>query len=653
MLTPCQKRWFSLILLLGSLLWLWLSGGQPVLASGDRLPLTVTLLEERLTHPVLNDGALTIDLQNLVIDLTPENSLFRDQFYQQVKSLLSHSSKALGLDFSHSLIQGDFQVSRLGLYTQLTDATLPQNLSSVEQEQLHYDPDFLTENNGKPKTITVFRGLLKFPDALFTGKTDFSNTFFLQRVEGKDSKFTQEANWASSRFGRDVDLSGSIWGRDLNWSQSLWLGNSKFRQAQFQGSVDFNHSHFLGLVDFEQSQFFQVTNFTNVQWLKTVNFRQCSWRDRLLFSGSRFFQDLNLNGATLEKSAAFRYSRFSHLADLQDVKLLGQLDFSNAIFFPFAKINVAGLAFDSEQAKLLGDKNIIGKVLSLTALEGNETVIRNLVRNFRNLEQISDANQMEYTSQLLLLQQLNQELRNWPTDRQLLLTWLNHFSQWLLLVNLLLFSNYGTNVSLVIGIGMISIAFFGACFGLIDRVRRWQPNPILPSRLESLDLFLSWFLLTLLGLINVFTSTQHPWSTLWGLGLIILPLSGGLIFKLYSQGRYHDLLQISYFTQEGTLRQLRLLIVRLPIIPEFPFFRDRYMPLVWERRWNWLNYYDFSCNNFLKLGFNDIRLRDEHVPGLISILVWYQWSLGILYVTLLLWTLSRTIPGLNLLIYLS
>jgi hypothetical protein len=132
-----------------------------------------------------------------------------------------------------------------------------------------------------------------------------------------------------------------------------------------------------------------------------------------------------------------------------------------------------------------------------------------------------------------------------------------------------------------------------------------------------------------------------------------LPLSGGLIFKLYSQGRYHDLLQVSYFTQEGTLRQLRLLIVRLPIIPEFPFFRDRYMPLVWERRWNWLNYYDFSCNNFLKLGFNDIRLRDEHVPGLISILVWYQWSLGILYLTLLLWTLSRTIPGLNLLIYLS
>ena len=101
------------------------------------------------------------------------------------------------------------------------------------------------------------------------------------------------------------------------------------------------------------------------------------------------------------------------------------------------------------------------------------------------------------------------------------------------------------------------------------------------------------------------------------------------------------------------MRQLQLLIVRLPVIPEFPFFRDRFTPLVWERRWNWLNYYDFSLNNFMKLGFNDIRLRDQHLPGLISTLAWYQWTLGLLYIALLLWTLSRTIPGLNLLIYLK
>jgi len=77
------------------------------------------------------------------------------------------------------------------------------------------------------------------------------------------------------------------------------------------------------------------------------------------------------------------------------------------------------------------------------------------------------------------------------------------------------------------------------------------------------------------------------------------------------------------------------------------------MPLLSDRHWNWLNYYDFSLNNLVRLGFNDIRLRDEHLPGIIATLAWYQWSLGVLYITLVLWTLSRTIPGLNLLIYLK
>ena len=135
--------------------------------------------------------------------------------------------------------------------------------------------------------------------------------------------------------------------------------------------------------------------------------------------------------------------------------------------------------------------------------------------------------------------------------------------------------------------------------------------------------------------------------------VILIPIPLSLVSLIYKRGRYHDLIEISYFLLDGGMRQLQLLIVRLPVIPEFHFFRDRYTPLVWERRWNWLNYYDFSLNNFMKLGFNDIRLRDQHLPGLISALVWYQWILGLLYIVLLLWTLSRTIPGLNLLIYLK
>jgi hypothetical protein len=110
-------------------------------------------------------------------------------------------------------------------------------------------------------------------------------------------------------------------------------------------------------------------------------------------------------------------------------------------------------------------------------------------------------------------------------------------------------------------------------------------------------------------------------------------------------------MDVSYFVEEGTERQFRLLISRLPIMPRYPFFRERYEPILWYRRWTWLNYFDLSLINFFKFGFNDIRLRDQHLPGLVSALIWYQWGLGLLYIGLLLWTLSRTIPGLNLFIY--
>jgi len=643
---------YQVIILICLITLSWVLFYQPVLATSERIILTEPLLQEALTHPILNDGSLIIDLQNFDIDLTPENIEFRDQFYQQLQNQFNHSPKPLGLDLSNSLIRGDFNFNQLGLAVQLSQATLPKQLMSTEKQLLEKDPSFLLEIGEQINTINIFRGLVKLKGAIFTGKTDFSKIFFLQRVEGEKVKFNQDSVWAESRFGRDLDFSKGIFNRNLDFSQDLFFGPVKFRQARFQGITDFKKSSFWSEANFRESHFLQLANFTAIQWLKDVHFDQVNWSDRVLFSQSRFFQNLSFNNATFEKSVAFRSARFSHLIDLHDVKLLGQLDFSNGVFFPYAKMDVSGLAFDSEQAKLLGDKTIIGKTITLSGLKDNETVIRSLVRNFRDLEQIPDANQVEYTAQLLKSQRLSQEFLRIPKNVRSLITWLGMLNDWLMLNGLLLFSNYGTNVKLVLGIGLITIAYFGMIFWLIDRVRRWHPHPILPDKSETIYMVSSFVGLMIVGLTTVFTSTPTPNLTLMGLGFILLPVSVFLIGRLYYQGRYHNLLKISYLTQDGSMRQLRLLIVRLPVIPEFPLFRDRYTYLNWERHWNWLNYYDFSCNNLIKLGFNDIRLRDEHLPGIMSFLVWYQWILGVLYLSLLLWTLSRTIPGLNLLIYL-
>lgn len=625
----------------------------PSLAVVDRVPLTVTLLQERLSAPVLKEGMTTIDLANLVIDIRDENKELQEQFYQQIQGQINRAKQPLGLDFSNSLIQGNFIASRLGLPTPLTKVALATLLSPTEEQLLQQDENFLFDSDEPVFNVTVFRGPVKLQGTVFMGEVDFSKTFFLQIVEAMAAKFSRESNWVESRFARVAKFTKANFMGDVNFSQSQFLNKAIFRSVHFKSITNFHGSHFTAEAYFDQTKYDKPADFTRTFWQKEANFSQSQWRDRPLFSKSRFLSLLTFRNATFEKSGAFRSSYFNGVVSFQDVKLLDQVDFSNSTFTNNSYLSVSGLAFDSDKAKILGDRGVIGQAIYLPNLAGNETVLRNLVRNFRSLEQIADANQIEYKTEKLRLQQLKEKLNNISFIRLINLTWVADFLHTSFLTLLLLLSQDGTNFSLVFGTGIIIFAYFGCLFWLIDRVRRLTPKPVIPNGYEIFCMVTSYIILTLSGVFNILQSASRPLLTLTAIALILVPLPLILIIELYRRGRYHDLMDSSYFLQDGSMRQLRLLITRLPVVPEFPLFRDRYTPISWQKRWNWLNYYDLSLNNLLKLGFNDWRVRDRELPAIISFLVWYQWGIGIFYITLLLWTLSRTIPGLNLLIYLK
>ena len=669
-------------------------------AATERSPLTLEILQERLKSPIQSEGVRTIDLRHLNINLRSENAEFRDEFYQLLQTQLNRSETPLGIDFSHSLIQGELIGSKLGLRTPLHGEALSPLLTPDEQQQLLRDPRRLSQLTVIP-TVTVFRGAIKLVQARVLGTVNFANTFFLNRVEANSAVFTQESDWSETRWTRSVDFADTAFGRDANFNGSLFVSKAGFSKAQFRGVANFQGTIFEGNAIFSHANFAQLANFTRsvfgsanfsavdesisdqdsrqmrLHLQEFADFTQTHWRDRALFSKSRFLVPLYLTEASFEKSVAFRETQFNQPINLRAVSLLEQIDFSNARFLKDAYLNVASLTFDSDQAKIIGDTGRIGRVLSVPVLEGNEDVLRNLVRNFRFLQQIADANQLEYTTQRLRLRQLGHRLlgkdspQKEPEDPSINFTasprphvpassstpsplsWVLDALSCVGLSLLLLLSRYGTSFWLVFGVGVVAIAYFGLLFWLVDRFRRRHPQPIVPTVFETPWMFGSYGVLTFAGVTAIFRTSDRPWLTLSCLGMVILPVPMLLLWRLYQQGRYHDLMDVSYFVEDGSLRQLRLLIGRLPVMPRFEMFRDRYMPILWDRRWNWLNYYDFSLNNLLKLGFNDIRVRDKHLPGIIAGLVWYQWSLGILYIALLFWTLSRTIPGLNLLIYLK
>ncbi|MDJ0732458.1 MAG: pentapeptide repeat-containing protein [Crocosphaera sp.] len=624
-----------------------------VLADVERVILTPELLQERIKSPQLQEGILTLDLTSLEIDLTGENNEFKETFYRQLQNYLNHSDKVTGLDFSHSLIKGDFFSNRLGISTVLSPEALPQNLTITEQKIIESNDKFSKQSPEKMSSVILFRGSLQLNEALLTGKVDFKNTIFLQKFEAKNSKFKKEINFNNTYFGRKADFNGSVFEENANFNGTQFQEAVKFNQVQFLGDSTFNYSQFKQSSSFSESIFNKIVNFSHVFWSNNSDFISIDCRDRIVFFNSIFSGLTNFSNSTFEKSIAFRNTYFGNLVNLKDVKLLGIMDFSNAEFLREKAINIAGFAFDSDGAKVLGNTGEISRFMYLNSIQGNETVLRNFIQNFRDSEQIPDANQLEYKKQKLLQQQLSAQIIKTPYQDYWKLTFIQKVGHWLFLNVLLLLSQYGTNFSLLLGIGLISIGYFGVLFWLLDRWRRRYPKPIIPNVYDTICIMSSGLSLLSIGTLEIFNSAEYPLITLLCLSLLLIPIPLSLVSLIYEQGRYHDLMESSYFLLDGSMRQLQLLIVRLPVIPEFPFFRDRYTPLVWERRWNWLNYYDFSLNNFIKLGFNDIRLRDQHLPGLISTLVWYQWTLGLLYIALFLWTLSRTIPGLNLLIYLK
>ncbi|MGF1519690.1 MAG: hypothetical protein ACFCVB_18070 [Nodosilinea sp.] len=690
---------------------------HPAQAAESHPLLTVDLLRQRLATPVQREGRPTIDLRNYTLDLRPDSAL-TDGFYRLLSSGLQKPATTPTLDLSYAVVRGDLDFQRLGQREPLYGDNLSPLLSEAGQAQLRRDrtrllqlsrlsQSLLIQGQNSSQQIYVFKAPLVAVQTRFIGQVQGGDTYFLGRLLASGAVFEQGLSVAGARFNRAVNFSGADFRQGVQAKSSLFFEAARFDQGQFRSGANFQGVEFKADANFSRAVLAGDLNFSRVQWQGVADFARTGWQGTAFFVRSYFAKALFFTEARFDAPLVLRQARFGEPVNLRNAVLGGEVDLGDALFPPSAYLNVAGMEFSLEQTQILGTPGKIGRVFSVPQLAGNETLLRNLERNFRRLEQISDANYIAYTAERLRLKTWQQRLLGtnlntasvtalvragfteiqaaavvkqrqeqlfigtegvlsvpgvdlasylkvrdrifalnaFPLTRRLTLA-----LQWLWLGGLVVLSRYGTSFGLTFGLGLVAIPIFALMFWFVERYRRRRVPPILPPLTEGL--WLGGGCAVLLGLgLNALRAADYPLLALGFLSVLLVPVPALLIGLLLKQGRYHDLMDESYFVEDGSLRQLRLLIARLPVIPKFPFFRDRYTYLLLDRRWNWLNYLDFSINNWLKFGFNDIRLRDQHVPGLITALVWYQWGLGLLYTALLLWTLSRTIPGLNLLIY--
>ncbi|MDB9528960.1 pentapeptide repeat-containing protein [Oscillatoria sp. CS-180] len=700
--------------------WLWMMNP----ASGWAIQqepevLTLERLQERVEHPVQREGKSTIDLRQFTIDLRDANDSFRNQFYRILQNRVQVGTAVANLDLGNSVVQGDLDLQRLSLREPLYGEAFFPLLTEPEQAQLKRDRRRISQLSQLSRSlllqpqptqlgIFLFRGGLDLAQVRFEGAVLASDIFFLGTINAQGAQFQQDVNFSESRFSQPVSFVASQFQAIAQFRSCLFFERARWRQVLFQGPVTFQGSDFRERAGYGQTVFQQETNFIRTTFQQNADFGQTIWQGSGSFLKSVFAGDVFLTEARFEAPMNWRQSRLGQSVNLRSAIAQSQLDFGDVVFGVDTVINIAGMDFNTEQAALLGSPGRIGRVLSVPALEGNETLLRNLIRNFRELEQVADANRVEYTLEKLRLRSLRRQLLgvNLNTASQSRLqqigfssmqssaildyrqhnpfvnpadildlgafdlatyvkvrdriiaqppvSWVRRLQlllRCLTLSVLLLTSHYGTSVGLTLDVGLLAIVLSSVLFWGTDRYRRSLPKPIVPPLQETIWMLSSFSILVSLGSLLLLRLGEAPLKTGLAIAIVVIPVPVVLITRLYQQGRFHNQLDTSYLVEDGSARQLRLLIARLPIIPKFPFYRDRYYSIDWEKRRNWLNYYDFSLNNWLKFGFNDIRLRDEDVPGLVTALVWYQWAVGLAYVTLLLWTLSRTIPGLNLLLY--
>lgn len=680
--------------------------------------LTVEVLRQRLASPLQRDGRPVVDLRSFTIDLKTDPD-FATTFYRLLSNGLQRPATPPILDLSYAIVQGEFDLQKLGQREPLYGDTLapllsPEGLSQLKRDRQRLSQisglsqSLLIQAEGTPQEIYLFRGPVLAVQTRFEGAFMVGETYVLGRILAQGAVFDQEVYLSGGRFNREVNLVGADFRRRVQAKSAIFFAPARFDQGTFRQGANFQGAEFKDNANFSGSQLAGDLNFSRVQWQGTADFARTLWQGTAFFLRDRFDRALFFTEARFEAPLILRQARFAAPVNLRNALLGPEADFGDALFQPAAYLNVAGMEFSVEQTPLLGTPGRIGRAFSVPQLAGNETLLRNLERNFRQLEQISDANAIAYTTERLRLKDWQRQLVGAdlneaplsalvkagfkPAQAEALIAYrqekpllsvddilnvkgidlaayvkvrdhvltrrqnalgsqLTLALRWVILAVLLVLSHYGTSFGLIFGVGLVAIPTFAAMVWFVDRYRRRRPTPILPPLEEGLWLGGCGGLLLLLGLNNLLRFADYPQFTLVCLGLLIFPVPLLLIALLLKQGRFHNQIHDSYLVEDGSMRQLRILIARLPVIPKFPFFRDRYTPILLDRRWNWLNYLDFSLNNWIKFGFNDIRLRDKNVPGLITALVWYQWGLGLLYTALLLWTLSRTIPGLNLLLY--
>ncbi|VVB72652.1 Pentapeptide repeats (9 copies) [uncultured archaeon] len=324
---------------------------------------------------------------------------------QEVKAseILAKIKMGDPVEYSHVIVRGDLDLSKLDLPTKRVNRTLSNQIWGLSE------------------TSKIIVSPIKINDSSFDGFVSFSNAFFNEEIDFSDSNFTKDVSFIGATFSGYADLGRAKFYGVADFKGTTFSGFANFVGATFIGYAEFT-SAFIGYAQFASATFsmpasffttiFGEANFMDITFRRYAQFTSATFSREADFTSATFSEEADFMNANFWELAYFRGAIFNGIANFARSNFYGTANFESIEFSKDAILNEIEFrditSFDNSQfnEKALFENVIFKSKFSLNKTRYNKLYIRwynikdsviyddeaymSLMKNFRDLGYFED-----------------------------------------------------------------------------------------------------------------------------------------------------------------------------------------------------------------------------------------------------------------------
>jgi len=279
----------------------------------------------------------------------------------------------------------------------------------------------------------------------------------------KMSHFNEYVGFEQVKFYGEITTFNNTTFKNANFFETKFIGECKFCDAKFNEYASFWGAHFTEKTDFNYARFFNGTTFIDAKFSKSVYF----WM--ALFVGLSDFSNVQFNGVADFMGAQFDgYVTFYYTMS-DEAYLFNNVRFNSELTLIKSRFNYIEIEWDSIKDCLVYDGAVYLK----------------LIKNFRSLEQLDDADNCYYR-----YRRESQSRKNWYNETK---GWIHRFD-WSKLYDHIAWRScgYGVRPSFTIACILGFIFGFASLYHVFSGIARSAPPEIAMKLLDKSTLLFTF-----------------------------------------------------------------------------------------------------------------------------------------------------------------